>query len=575
MEGKLIDQGKFMGRIVNVAKTGQTRCVAPGKVPRILLCSVFGPFGVDDEYGRKENLMELYHNQVTRIQGLASLRFHHRSFGLYFIAANIDADTTILDFPSRKRFIREIQNGYDMIGISFITPNFSKAREMARLIRLHASKSTIILGGHGAAIEGVEELINCDYVARGEGIRWMREYLGQDTDAPIVHPIMPCSEYGRIFGIPVLGTLPSILVSGLGCVNGCHFCCTSHFFEKAYVPFFRTGKELFEQADQIAKVRRTKELFIMDENFLKDTTRAIELLAEMEKRQCWFNFYISSSAEAIMAFGIDNMVRLGVCFAWIGFEAQNTETLFAKNSGIDAAQLVHDLRDRGISVLGSTILCMEHHTPDNITSDIEFAVGLQADFVQFMLYTGMPVTQLYKDHKKRGLLNDEVPFEEWHGQNLLNWHHPAFPNGDAKRWLDHAFRRDFEVNSSSIYRMIETAFRGCRWLEAMTSRDACLEARYQQLQERARTYSQILPVIARHAVNDTERQRALTLDAERRRIFGPINAKERFLRLCAKLFATRWDMRVRFFGDSIQPSTIIARNRNSKGRPPMPPLTAL
>ena len=559
-----------MEQMLNAEKAGQTGYAAPGKAPRILLCGVFGPFGVDDEYGRKENLMELYHNQVTRIQGPASLRFHHRSFGLYFIAANIAADTTILDFPSQQRFIREIKKGYDAIGISFITPNFSKAREMARLIRLHAPRSEIILGGHGAAIEGVEESIDCDYVARGEGIRWMREYLGQDTDAPIVHPILPSSEYGSIFGIPIPGATPSVLVPGLGCVNGCHFCCTSHFFEKAYVPFFRTGKELFDQADRIAKIRHTKEFYIMDENFLKDTARALELLTEMEKHKRWFNFYISSSAEAIMAFGIDNMVRLGVCFVWIGFESRNTETLFTKNSGIDAAQLVHDLRDRGISVLGSTILCMEHHTPDNITADIEFAVGLQTDFVQFMLYTGMPVTRLYEDHKKRGLLNDNVPFEEWHGQNLLNWHHPAFPNGDAKQWLDHAFRRDFEVNSSSIYRMIETTFRGYRRMEAITSRDACLEARYHQLRERARTYSQLLPVIAKHAVNDAERQNARALDDERRRILGPVGAKERFIRLGAKLLAARWDMRVRLFGDSIQPSTIVTRNRNGKVHPPMP-----
>jgi len=550
--------------MTNAEKTGRTGCAVPGRGKRILLCSVFGPFGVDDEYGRKENLMELYHNQVTRLQGPASLRFQHRSFGLYFIAANIAADTTVLDFPSRRRFIREIKKGYDAIGISFITPNFSKAREMARLIRLHAPKSVIILGGHGAAIEGVEELIDCDYVVRGEGIRWMRAYLGQAVDAPIVHPVLPCSEWGRVFGIPIPGATPSILVPGLGCVNGCHFCCTTHFFGKEYVPFYRTGKELFEQADRIAKIRRTKEFYIMDENFLKDPARASELLAEMEKHRRWFNFYISSSAEAIMAFGIDNMVRLGVCFAWIGFEARNTAKLFAKNSGIDAARLVRDLRDRGISVLGSTILCMEHHTPENIAADIEFAVGLNTDFVQFMLYSGMPVTGLYKDLKKRGLLSEDLPFEEWHGQNLLNWQHPAFPNGTAKQWLDHAFRRDFEVNSSSIYRMTETAFRGYRRLAAMPSRDACREARCLQLRERARTYSQLLPVVARHAVNDVERQRALELDAERRRVLGPAGAGERFLRLCAKLLAARWDMRVRFFGDNLQPATIVTRTRNNR-----------
>lgn len=527
-----------------------------GRIPRVLLCGVFGPYGVDDEYGRKENLMELYHNQVTRIQGPASLRFHHRSFGLYFIAANINADTTILDFPSRDRFIRELRNHYDIIGLSFITPNFLKAREMARLVRLHSPGSVIVLGGHGAAIEGVDKLIECDHVARGEGIRWMREFLGQDPTAPIVHPIMPSSEYGSIFGIPIPGATPSVLVPGLGCVNGCNFCCTSHFFEKAYVPFLRTGKDVFEECCRIADARGTPEFYIMDENFLKDRARALELLALMEKHQRWFRFYISSSAEAITSFGVENMMRLGVVFVWIGFESPNTEKLFAKNTGIDAARLVRDLRDHGVSVLGSAIMCMEHHTPDNIAGDVDYVVGLQTDFCQFMLYTGMPVTQLYEDHKARGLLNPDVPFEEWHGQNLMNWNHPAFPDGEAKVWLDFAFQRDFEVNSSSIYRMIETSFRGYRTLAAMKSRDACLEARFQQLRARAREYSQLLPVIARRAVNDTERQRALALEKERREL-GPIGAKERFVRFGARVLAVAWDIRVSLFGDRIQPSTIV------------------
>jgi hypothetical protein len=542
-----------------------------GRRQRVLLCGVFGPYGVDDAYGRKENRMELYHNQVTRIQGPASLRIHHRSFGLYFIAANVDADVTVLDFPSRARFLREIRRKkYDVVGISFITPNFLKAREMARLTRLHSPESTIILGGHGVAIEGVEGRIECDYLVRGEGIRWMREYLGQDPAAPIVHPILPSGERGRIFGIPMPGVLPSVLVPGLGCVNGCNFCCTTHFFEKSYVPFFRTGKEIFQEARRIADARGTDEFYVMDENFLKDTARALELLAEMEKHQRWFRFYISSSAEAVMAFGVDNMVRLGVMFVWIGFESQNTESLFVKNTGIDKAQLVRDLRDRGISVLGSTILCMEHHTPGNTDSDIDFAVSLNADFVQFMLYTGMPVTQLYKDHKERGLLNEDVPFEEWHGQNLLNWRHPGFPGGEAKRWLDRAFQKDFEVNSSSIYRMTETSFRGFQRLQSLPARDACLEARLRQLQEQARHYSQLLPVIAGRAVNATERARALALDAERRRLLGRMGAKERMMRFAARLIATQWGVRLRLFGDGIQPSTIVTRYRRSpSGRAPL------
>ena len=541
--------------------TDQPKWNCKSAAPRILLSSVFGPYGVDDEYGRKENLMELYHNQVTRIQGPASLRFSHRSFGLYFIAANIHADTTVLDFPSRKRFIREIRKQYDIVGISFITPNFAKAREMARLVRQHSPGATIVLGGHGAAIEGVEELIDCDHIVRGDGIRWMREFLGQDPGAPVFHPVLPCSEHGRVFGVPMPGRLPSVLVPGLGCVNGCHFCCTTHFFGKEYVPFFRTGRELFGQMDRIAKARGTDEFFVMDENFLKEKKRALELLEEMEKNRRWFTFYISSSAEAIRDFGLDNMVRLGVCFVWVGFESRNTEQLFSKNTGLDAPRLVRGLRDRGISVLGSTILCMEHHTPENIGADIEYSVGLQTDFVPFMLYTGMPVTSLYLDHRRRGLLKEDMPYEEWHGQNMLNWHHPAFPGDAAKQWLDRAFRCDFEANSSSILRMIDTAFRGCRHLGAMASRDACLEERYRQLRERARKYSLILPVIAGHAVNEAERRKALALDVECSRLFGPAGARERLMRSAARILAAAWDLRVRLFGDTIQPPTFVTRFR--------------
>src|SRR5512140_2793669 len=249
-----------------------------GTQRRILLSGVFGPYGVDDAWGRRENIMELFHNQVTKAQGAASFRFHHRSFGLYFLAANVDADVTVLDFPSRERFVRELRKGYDLVGISFIAPNLAKAREMARLVRLHAPGARIVLGGHGAAIEGIEELVAHDHVVRGEGIRGLRAILGQDPGAPVVHPVLPSAERESILGIPLVGRSASLLVPGVGCVNGCRFCSTSHFFGKAYRPFLGTGRELFETAREIADRRGTDDFFVMDENFLKDTGRALELL---------------------------------------------------------------------------------------------------------------------------------------------------------------------------------------------------------------------------------------------------------------------------------------------------------
>ena len=71
----------------------ETQPVHPlGTRARVLLTSVFGPYAQDDDYGsRKINPMELYQNQVTRVQGGFSLRVFHRSFGLMMIASMISS----------------------------------------------------------------------------------------------------------------------------------------------------------------------------------------------------------------------------------------------------------------------------------------------------------------------------------------------------------------------------------------------------------------------------------------------------------------------------------------------------
>ena len=526
------------------------------KPKKILLTGVFGPFGVDDEYGRKENIMELFHNQVTREQGLASFRFHHRSFGLYFLAENIDADVTVLDFPSKKRFEREVRNGYDAVGISFIAPNFVKAKEMARYIREAAPNTEIILGGHGTAIDGVEQLIENDHVVRGEGVRWLRRYVGQDPDGPFVHPALPSAERAAMFGVPVPGVCASVLAPGVGCVNGCKFCCTSHFFGLKYTSYISTGKQLFDVACSIADERGTDEFFVLDENFLKDKTRALELMDEMARQERFFRFNIFSSAEAIADFGPDNLVRLGVNYVWIGVESASEEGNYTKNKGSDPKTLVKELRDRGIIVLASGILCMEHHTQENIDLDIDFMVGLESDFVQFMLLTPMPVTALYRDHQERGILRNDLPFEEVHGQKEMGYRHPAFPGDSAARWLEAAFRRDYEVNSSSMYRVLETSFRGYQRLASMGPLDDCLTTRLKEVKERVRDWAPMAPALVRHAVNERERRRALELGRNISALLAP-TVLDRLKTAGIMVLSNAWKLRLRLLGDAIQPKTIV------------------
>ncbi len=133
--------------------------------------------------------MELYHNQVTRVQGPFSLRLFHRSWGLMLIQANLDAPCTLLDFPTLDRFVEEIRSRrYDIVGISGIVPNFLKVKKMCELVRQHLPEAKIIVGGHVANIPDLAERIDADHIVRGEGVRWFRTFLGEDPEQPIRHP---------------------------------------------------------------------------------------------------------------------------------------------------------------------------------------------------------------------------------------------------------------------------------------------------------------------------------------------------------------------------------------------------
>lgn len=436
-----------------------------GTQARILLSSVFGPYAQDDEFGsRSINPMELYHNQVTRAQGSFSLRMFHRSWGIMLIQANISAPCTVLDFPTRGDFAREItKQHYDVIGISSIIVNLGKVREMCRMIRRLSPDSTIVIGGHVAAIPGIESMIDADHIVRGEGVAWMRRYLGEDESAPIRHPAIVSGMRTRIMGIRLperKGATAATIIPSVGCPMGCNFCTTSAFFggKGKFVNFFETGDELFDVMSQMEDELKVHSFFVMDENFLLHRERAMRLLERMKQAHKSWTLSVFASANAIRKYTMQELVELGVSWLWMGLESPRSA--YSKLQGADTRELTRELREHGIRVQGSTIIGLEHHTPDNILSEIEHAVSHDTDFHQFMLYTPVPGTPLYQQIAEEGRLLRDVDYADVHGQFKFNFKHAAISRDDSKRFLDWAFWRDFEANGPSLYRIARTLLAG-------------------------------------------------------------------------------------------------------------------
>jgi hypothetical protein len=451
-----------------------------GTRARVLLSSVFKPFAQDDEFGsRAINPVELYHNQVTRAQGPFSLRMFHRSWGLMFIHHNISADSTLLDFPTRERFVQELTtHDYDIVGLSGIVVNVGKIREMCRLVRQHSPKSTIVVGGHVTAVAGIERMIDADHIVRGEGVSWMRSYLGEDPARPFVHPPIPSSFGFRIMGLPSPrggGSPAATIVPSVGCPLGCNFCTTSAFFggKGRFVNFYERGEDLFRVMCEAEKTLGVSTFFMMDENFLLYKRRALELLDLMKANGKAWALYVFSSANAIRKYDIRQLVELGVEWIWLGLESPGSG--YAKLHGTDTLSLVHELQTHGICVHGSTIIGLEHHTPENIDAEMNSAVAHDTVFHQFMLYTPMPGTALHAQVAQEGRLLPDIELADIHGQFKFNFQHPAISRDASKTLLDRAFALDFERNGPSLYRLMRTMHQ--RWSRYATDADPRVRAR--------------------------------------------------------------------------------------------------
>jgi radical SAM superfamily enzyme YgiQ (UPF0313 family) len=390
----------------------------------------------------------------------------HRSFGLMMIQNNIEAPCTLLDFPTLEEFMEEIRkNPYDIIGISGIVPNIGKVRKMCELIRRYRPDAAIVIGGHISNKEGLAKSIDADHIVRGEGVRWFQRYLGQDHQAPIIHPLAISGFGGRMMGIG-LGNRPggtaAILIPSVGCPMGCNFCSTSALFggKGKFVNFFETGDELFAAMCKMEEKLKVKSFFTLDENFLLHKKRALRLLDLMEANGKSWAIYVFSSARVLKSYTIDQLVRLGIGWVWMGLEGE--ESAYDKLEGVDTRALVDLFQSHGIRVLGSSIIGLEDHRPENMDAIIDYAIGHETVFHQFMLYTPIPGTPLYERHRQDGSLlpEAEFPAADAHGQYRFNYRHPHIPAGLEEQYLLEAFRRDFAVNGPSLLRLIRVLLNG-------------------------------------------------------------------------------------------------------------------
>ncbi len=233
-------------------------------------------------------------------------------------------------------------------GHSSIQTNLLKVRRMCRLIRKHQPQASIVIGGHIANIPELQRWCEFDHVVRGDGVRWMRNYLGDDEDRPLSHPQVRANIGSRIMGISLrnhpgdaAATLIPRPVARLAAISARLRRCS--VAKESSVEFYQTGDELFEIMCQLEENLDVQGIFRDGRKFPSQPKTCFA--------GCWIRCSSTinhgpsicfSSANVLQQYTMEQLVALGVSWVWMGLEGENSQ--YKKLAGIDTIEFVRELR---------------------------------------------------------------------------------------------------------------------------------------------------------------------------------------------------------------------------------------
>jgi radical SAM superfamily enzyme YgiQ (UPF0313 family) len=432
---------------------------------KVLLTSVCRPLG--PKFGDAPSVgYELLHGQVTRAQGIFSPRTVNSHYSIDYIAENLDAPTVVLQYPSKREFIRELKKGFDYVGISFLMAVVHKMKEMVALIRRYAPQSKIVLGGYGTVLGDDVLKPYADFICREEGVAFFRRILGEpEIPMPYKHPLIVSRL--KMFSLPVSGGTGKVL-AGLGCPNGCDFCCTSHFFKRKHIRLLPEGADIYAVVERYLDMDPNLVFLVVDEDFLLNKKRAMayrECVLEGGKTLSTFVF---ASVKAISRYTAEEILEMGIDGVWIGYEG--TRSGYAKQQGRPIEEILTEFREHGITVLTSMIIGFDYQTEDIVAEELDRLMKLKPALSQFLIYGPVPGTPFHDRVIKENLLhemyikNSELFYRRGDGFTTMI-KHPTLSSDQIENIQRWCFEQDFQRLGPSIMRIQETRLLGYQKLK--------------------------------------------------------------------------------------------------------------
>lgn len=259
----------------------------------------------------------------------------------------------------------------------------------------------------------------CDFLVKGEGENTipllLRAWEEGRKSGVFENPEKPKLTDSPIPRFDLLNLRDYVILTiqtSRGCPFDCEFCDVVSLYGRK--PRYKSPSQVIAELEAIHRLGWRKEIFICDDNFVGNKTRAMDILRNLiawkENTGKSFAFWTQASVDAGQDGELmDLLVRARFRNLFIGLESPDPEVLAGagkfQNVRHPLFESLQNLKSKGLIVVGSFILGFDHEKPGAGERIAAFAEAADLPMVMINLLDPLPNTRLWRRLEQEGRLH--------------------------------------------------------------------------------------------------------------------------------------------------------------------------
>lgn len=326
---------------------------------------------------------------------------------------NIESNLYDLNHETSQGFnLKMYDNTPDIVGISFTTPQYEQAMNMADYFRRVNPNAVIFGGGPHVSATEKPDVSSFNYWIKGKGEDVLLNHINStDINTSIEELSADRKLLPYSYGIDYNGKSQGTVISSRGCIGSCVFCSRK----------VHGNKVKYHSVDQVVNdVTQNLELgfnsiYFLDDLFTADSDRVKEISKKIIDRHGKVDNRVTTRADFLDEKTLDALVELGTSQVCLGVEHADNDVLKKNAKGMTIEQntkIINACHDRGVNVKGFFILNPVGATPETAKKTIEYAKKYCDHFDMYPL-TAFPGSRIWDKPDLFGMTLLDKSYDYW------------------------------------------------------------------------------------------------------------------------------------------------------------------